>query len=91
MKYLITYDIEDDKIRKKVSDELEAFRYRVNYSVFECELNQTKLKKLVEKLEELVDKKYDSLRFYHICENCLPKSFELCNKGEIFQKEDFFI
>ena len=35
MKYLITYDIEDDKKRKKISDELEAFGYRVNYSVFE--------------------------------------------------------
>mgnify|MGYP000629638689 CR=1 FL=1 len=62
MKYLITYDIEDDKKRKKISDELEAFGYRVNYSVFECELNQTKLKKLIEKLEELVnsikDKEY---------------------------------
>jgi CRISPR-associated protein Cas2 len=91
MKYLITYDIENDKRRKKISDELEAFGYRVNYSVFECELNQTKLRKLKEKIEELVDVKYDSVRFYHICENCLPKSFELCNKGDIFEKEDFFI
>ena len=91
MKYLIAYDIEDDKKRKKISDELEAFGYRVNYSVFECELNPTKLKRLREKLEELVDKKYDSLRFYHICENCLPKSFELSNKNEIFEKQDFFI
>ena len=64
MKYLITYDIEDDKKRKKISDE---------------------------KLEELVDEKHDSLRFYHICENCVPKSFELCGKSEIFQKEDFYI
>ena len=70
---------------------MEAFGYRVNYSVFECELNQTKLRKLKEKIEELVDVKYDSVRFYHICENCLPKSFELCNKGDIFEKEDFFI
>ena len=91
MKYLITYDIENDKRRNKISDELEAFGYRVNYSVFECELNQTKLRKLKEKIEELVDVKYDSVRFYHICENCLPKSFELCNKGDIFEKEDFFI
>ena len=91
MKYLITYDIENDKRRKKISDELEAFGYRVNYSVFECELNQTKLRKLKEKIEELVDVNYDSVRFYHICENCLPKSFELCNKGDIFEKEDFFI
>ena len=43
MKYLITYDIENNKRRKKVSDELEAYGYRVNFSVFECELNKTKM------------------------------------------------
>ena len=91
MKYLITYDIENNKRRKKVSDELEAYGYRVNFSVFECELNKTKMKKLVEKLEELIDKKKDSLRFYHVCENCVPKSFEVCNREETFEKREYFI
>ncbi|MFW3341876.1 MULTISPECIES: CRISPR-associated endonuclease Cas2 [Aliarcobacter] len=91
MKYLITYDIENNKRRKKVSDELEAYGYRVNFSVFECELNKTKMKKLIQKLEELIDKKKDSLRFYHLCENCVPKSFELCNREEIFEKREYFI
>jgi CRISPR-associated protein Cas2 len=83
--------IQNDKRRKKISDELEAYGYRVNFSVFECELNQTKLKKLKSKLEELINKKEDSLRFYHICENCLPKSFELCNREDIFEKKEYFI
>ncbi|MCT7464795.1 CRISPR-associated endonuclease Cas2 [Aliarcobacter cryaerophilus] len=91
MKYLITYDIENNKRRNKVSDELEAYGYRVNFSVFECELNKTKMKKLIQKLEELIDKKKDSLRFYHLCENCVPKSFELCNREEIFEKREYFI
>ncbi|MCT7606856.1 MULTISPECIES: CRISPR-associated endonuclease Cas2 [Aliarcobacter] len=91
MKYLITYDIENNKRRKKVSEELEAYGYRVNFSVFECELNKTKMEKLVEKLEELIDKKIDSLRFYHVCENCVPKSFELCNREETFEKKEYFI
>ena len=91
MKYLITYDIENNKRRKKVSDELEAYGYRVNFSVFECELNQTKFKKLKTKLEELVNKKTDSLRFYHICENCTYKSFELCNREDIFETKEYFL
>lgn len=91
MKYLITYDIENDKKRKKVSDELETYGYRVNFSVFECELNQTKLKKLKSKLDELINKKTDSIRFYHICENCTPKSFELGNKEDIFEAKEYFI
>ena len=91
MKYLITYDIENNKRREKVSDELEAYGYRVNYSVFECELNQTKFKKLKTKLEELINKKTDSLRFYHICENCTSKSFELCNREDIFETKEYFL
>ena len=91
MKYLITYDIENNKRRKKVSDELEAYGYRVNFSVFECELNQTKFKKLKTKLDELINKKTDSLRFYHICENCIPKSFELCNREDIFETKEYFL
>ncbi len=91
MNYLVTYDIENDKKRKKISDELEAFGIRVNYSVFECKLNKTKLKILIKKLEELIDKKYDSIRFYHICQNCTPKSFELCNKVDAFEKKELFI
>lgn len=93
MYYLIAYDIENNKNRKKISDLLECYGYRVNYSVFECELNKTKLKKLLNEIEEkkYIDKKYDSLRFYHICKNCIPKSFEFSNRSEIFEEKELFI
>lgn len=91
MKYLITYDIENNKKRKKLSDELEAYGIRVNYSVFECEISKTKLKILLEKIEKLVDKKYDSVRFYSISKDSIPKSFELCNRRDIFEEDDFFV
>lgn len=93
MNYLVTYDIENNKKRKKLSDLLEAYGRRVNYSVFECELNSTKLKKLKSKIieEKLFDKKLDSIRFYHICKNCTPKSFELSNRSEVFESEELFI
>lgn len=91
MKYLIAYDIKDDKKRKKVSDILEGFGFRVNYSVFECETNKTKLKKMIANIEKYINKKEDSVRFYHICQNCLPKSFELCKNGEVFQQMELYI
>jgi len=93
MNYLVCYDIENNKNRKKLSDLLEGYGYRVNYSVFECELNKTKLKKLINEIEEkkYLDKSIDSLRFYHLCKNCVPKSFELCNREEIFESKELFI
>jgi len=87
MMYLITYDIANDKRRKKLSDLLEGYGVRVNYSVFECELTQTKLERLLYEIElqDLVDKKYDSLRFYFIHPQTLHKCFEYTDKAEPFE------
>ncbi|MBD3797907.1 MAG: CRISPR-associated endonuclease Cas2 [Campylobacterales bacterium] len=88
MKYLVCYDIINDKRRKKLADLLGTYGDRVNYSVFEIELNESKLEKLLYEinLKKLINKKYDSLRFYHICENCVPKSFDVGNREEPFEK-----
>ncbi len=92
MKYLITYDIENNKKRKKISTFLDEFGQRVNYSVYECDLNPVKLKKLKNSLLKAMDKKYDSIRFYHICQNCIPKSFELSPKRrDIFEEDELYI
>ena len=91
MKFVIAYDIQNDKNRKKLSDILEGIGYRVNFSVFECEINETKLKKLIKDAKPLLDVKTDSLRFYRLCENCIGKSFELCNKPAIFEMQELFV
>lgn len=88
MKYVVTYDIINDKRRKKLADLLGAYGDRVNYSVFEIELSEAKREKLLYEIElkKLINKKYDSLRFYHLCENCIPKSFDVGNREEPFEK-----
>jgi len=93
MKYLVAYDIANDKRRKKIAELLETYGVRVNYSVFEIELNETKRSKLLYEIElqNLLNKKYDSLRFYHICQNCETKSFELTNRGDPFEEIELFI
>ena len=93
MKYVITYDISNDKRRTKLSDLLETYGVRVNYSVFEIELNQTKLNKLLYEIElkKLINKKYDSLRFYHLCKNCAAKSFDIRDREEPFEERSMFV
>jgi len=93
MNYVVAYDISNDKRRKKLSDILEKYGRRVNYSVYEVELTKTKYKELLIQIQEkkLINKKYDSLRFYHICENCLSKSFELALAPDPFEAEEMFI
>ena len=87
MKYIVAYDIANDKRRKKLSDLLEGYGVRVNYSVFEIELSAAKKERLLFEIErrQLLDERCDSLRFYHLCENCVRKSFELTQRPDPFE------
>jgi CRISPR-associated protein Cas2 len=64
--YLVTYDIQCDRRRKKVSDILEGYGKRVQYSVFECLLPAEKYQELQRRLKYKIDVEVDSLRFYPI-------------------------
>ena len=73
---VITYDIADDKRRTRLAKELENYGQRVQYSVFECDLDEARLDALLAKLYRLVDSA-DSLRIYRLCQTCLAKSLAL--------------
>ncbi len=62
--YVIVYDITCDKRRKKISDLLEGYGQRVQYSVFECVLSQTKYSELQKRLRKQIKSSEDSVRFY---------------------------
>ena len=53
MRYLISYDISDTKIRNKVVKYLESFCYRVQYSVFLCVYAHVRVETIAKKLEVL--------------------------------------
>ena len=69
--YVVVYDIPDDKRRKKVSDLLEGYGQRVQYSVFECILTQTQYNELRERLRKRVKLSEDSVRFYPLSKHTL--------------------
>lgn len=62
--YVVVYDIPDDKRRKKVSDLLEGYGQRVQYSVFECILTKAKYDELRQRLKPRTKLSEDSIRFY---------------------------
>lgn len=69
--YVIAYDIPDDKRRKKVSDLLEGYGKRVQYSVFEFVLTQAKYDELRSRVKKVVLFKEDSVRFYPLSRHTL--------------------
>jgi len=71
MMVLITYDVntENDAGKKrlrKIAKECENYGQRVQNSVFECLIDPARLKHLQARLENLMDKDKDSLRYYYL-------------------------
>ncbi len=77
MNYIITYDIQKNKARKKVSDLLEQFGIRVQKSVFICEINKIQLDRIKTEVEKLIKKKTDSVIFFYNCNSCKEKRIML--------------
>lgn len=71
---LVCYDVPDDRRRTKMMQTLLDFGRRVQYSVFECDLKGKDMDRLLKKLGRLVNQEEDSVRFYFLCESCLPKA-----------------
>lgn len=69
--YIVTYDIPSDQRRKKVSDLLEGYGRRVQYSVFECVLPPQKYEELQQRLWPRLKPEEDSVRFYPLSAHTL--------------------
>lgn len=69
--YVVAYDIPSDKRRKKVSDLLEGYGKRVQYSVFECVLSEQKYAELQQRLRPRLKLEEDSVRFYPLSRHTL--------------------
>lgn len=74
MMVLITYDVntttdEGKKRLRKVAKECQNHAQRVQNSVFEANLDYGKFLKLKARIESIIDKKTDSLRYYYLGNN----------------------
>ena len=86
---MISYDISDDGCRTKVSGILEGYGQRVQYSVFECRIDEKTLKKLLDRIRTFPKGK-DSIRVYRICEGCLKK-VTIIGRGQIKEESKFLV
>lgn len=71
MRIVVSYDVSDDRRRRKVARILEGYGYRVQYSVFECDLDADQARALQQRLRPLISKRAgESVRFYPLCADC---------------------
>lgn len=91
MKYVVSYDISSDRLRRKVSNIMEDYGKRVQYSVFECNLDNRRLKQLYTKLLTVTNEMQEgSIKFYPLCASCSEKIMTIGidnEKGENIENE----
>ena len=78
MLVLITYDVNTQtpigrKRLRQVAKQCVNYGQRVQNSVFECILDAAKCREVQHKLEQIIDKDKDSLRFYYLGNNYKSK------------------
>lgn len=78
MLLLITYDVNTEtaagkKRLRQVAKQCVNYGQRVQNSVFECVLDAAKCREIQNKLEQIIDKDKDSLRFYYLGNNYKSK------------------
>lgn len=91
MFYLVAYDIPDNQRRGKVARILEDFGDRVQYSVFEMELeDSSQLLEMQRRLAGVIDAEVDSVRVYFLCQGCRSK-ITILGQGEVYRDQEVYI
>lgn len=63
IRYLVSYDISHPKRLRRVAKTLEGFGVRLQYSVFECALDDLRLEQLKAALHPIVNHEEDQVMF----------------------------
>jgi CRISPR-associated protein Cas2 len=91
MRYVVTYDIADDRRREDIATLLSGYGPRVQLSVFECDLRTRRDAALLQsKLRDLIDPLEDQVRIYPLDERT-ARQVSIIGARTIEERQDFWI
>ena len=88
---LIIYDIADPKRLQKVAKTCEDYGARVQFSVFECWLEDDGFEQLWGRIEELLDPEQDKVAAYTLDKATAKARRILGETMEVTQKRQFYL
>jgi len=92
MMYVISYDVVDDKKRRHLAKYLESYGVRVQYSVFETELNEQQLNALIKGIKKKINLSEDTVRIYPIQKDLRERIVTIgTDKGKFYDDEFYII
>jgi CRISPR-associated protein Cas2 len=86
----VAYDVVDDARRDRLSNRMQDFGTRVQYSVFECLLEEGDLARMESAVAELIDHGEDRVRIYRLCGGCAGR-IRIIGQGTPTREEDTYI
>ncbi|RJO61278.1 CRISPR-associated endonuclease Cas2 [candidate division WS5 bacterium] len=89
MLHIVSYDIPDDKKRLRIAKTLRDFGSRVQYSVFECIIDDKGLEIMTSRISRIISEE-DSVRIYALCGKCLG-TVKILGRGNLTKDEDVYI
>lgn len=91
MRYVVTYDIADDRRREDVATLLSGYGPRVQLSAFECEFRTRRETGSVRgKLRDLIDPVEDQVRLYPLDDRAVRR-VAVIGARMIEERQDFWI
>lgn len=89
--WLVCYDVRDDKRRNRLAKLLEQRCQRVQYSVFECSLNQKTLEQLLrDRWLKVLNVEEDSLRLYPL-DSVQKQQAKVFGSPPLYEPPDYLI
>ena len=87
--YVICYDISNTKKRNKIFKTLKNYGKHMQLSVFECDISEKQLKKLMRQVEKIMGEEEDwSILIYSLCDRCREKVIAL---GKVDETDEVII
>ena len=90
MKYVLCYDIADDRRLRRVVKIMEGCGYRVQKSVFEGFFTPAELNELFKSVKQVIDEKEDSVRVYRLCEPC-DRAVNIIGIGDRIEAKPYIV
>jgi len=87
---VVVYDISDDKRRTKLHDALLNYGTPVQYSVFECLLDDEQVAEMKRAVEQVIRPRKDRVRYYYLCQQCLSKT-EVTSGPEVLHETNVIV
>ena len=85
------YDIRNDRRRTKLHTLLLDFGTPVQYSVFECLVDDEELGVMKKRVRRAIKPRLDHVRYYHLCAACQAKAEAIGGQATAAEEEVFVV